>query len=329
MKSLRKLTILGIAVFASVFLATCTLQETERPPDEVTVQLKWTHQSQFAGFYVADMNGYYTEEGIAVTFIEGGPTIDTHTAVLNGTTQFGVTGADRIIVGRAQGNPLRAVAVIYRRSPSVYVAAADSGISRPEDFVGQNILAAINAHPVLHAMMSRVGVERDQYTVVTVPYDPDLFTSGETSVWAVYLTGSIRILQNAGYELNIIYPQDYGIHFYADTIFASDDFLGENPELVARFLRATLRGWQWAIENPEEAGALPVTYNPELDLEEQIAQMEASVPLIHTGQDHIGWMRAEVWEGMHDTLLEQGMIDGPIALDEIYTLQFLEEIYEN
>ena len=283
----------------------------------------------FAGFYFADTNGYYAEEGIAVTFIEGGPTVDTQAIVLEGAAQFGVAAADELILGRAQGKPVRAIAVIYRRSPSVFVTAADSGISRPEDFIGQNILAAVNALPTLHAMMSRVGVDRDQYTVVTIPYDPDLFTSGETSVWAVYLTGSIRILQNTGHELNIIYPQDYGIHFYADTIFATDDFLEENPELVTRFLRATLRGWQWAIENPEEAGALPVTYNPELDLEEQIAQMEASVPLIHTGQDHIGWMRDEVWEGMHDTLLEQGMIDGPIALDEVYTQRFLEEIYED
>ena len=169
MISRRKKTILGIALLAGVFLAACTSQETEQPTNDVTLQLKWTHQSQFAGFYAADVNGYYTEEGIAVTFIEGGPTIDTHTAVLDRTAQFGITGADRLIVGRAQGNALRGVAVIYRRSPSVYVAAADSGISRPEDFVGQNILAAINAHPVLHAMMTRVGVERDQYTVVTVP----------------------------------------------------------------------------------------------------------------------------------------------------------------
>ncbi len=329
MKSLKKLMILVLQIVPVVLLAACASQENEPPLDEVTVQLKWWHQSQHAGFYAAETKGYYAEEGIAVTLIEGGPTIDTQASVLDEVAQFGVAAADELVVGHAHGKPVQAIAVIYRRNPTVYVAAVDSGISRPEDFVGKNILVGLNAIPTLHAMMTRIGIARSQYTTLTVPFDLELFASGEAPVWAVYTTGSINFLLSAGYELNIIYPEDYGIHFYADTIFATDDFLAENPDLVARFLRATLRGWQWAIENPKEAGALPLTYNPELDLEEQIAQMEASVPLIHTGQDHIGWMRAEVWEGMHDTLLEQGMIDNPIALEKVYTLKFLADIYEN
>ncbi len=317
-----------VALFTAALLAACAPQEVEKPPDEVSVQLKWVHQAQFAGFYAADQNGYYADEGLAVTILAGGPGIDHLASVLDGAAQFGVAGADRLIVERANGKPLRAIATIYRRNPRVFVARADSGISRPEDFVGQKIYEPAGGMPTLHAMMTRVGIGPDQYTVVSDPYDLALFASGEVPVWGAYLTGSIRNFQEAGYELSIIYPGDYGVHFYADTIFAIEDFIAANPELAVRFLRATLRGWRWAIENSEGAGSLALKYDPELDEAVQLAQMEASVPLIHTGEDHIGWMRAEVWEGMHDILLEQGLLDGPVDVDKVYTMEFLQKVYK-
>jgi len=325
MKTMNRTCIL--LLLAITFLAACGPQEVEKPPEEVTVQLKWLHQSQFAGFYAADQNGYYADEGLAVTFLEGGPDIDVQAPVLDGTAQFGIDAADALILARAEGKPVRAVATIYRRSPLVFVARADSGISRPEDFVGQSVLISLSHIPTQRAMMARVGIDPDQYTLVSVPQDVALFASGEAPVWAVYLTGSIYILKEAGYELNIIYPDDYGVHFYADTVFTTDDFIAANPELVLRFLRATLKGWTYAVENPDAIGPMVLQYEPDADAEVETVKMEASLPLIHTGQDQIGWMRAEVWQGMHDVLLEQGILDEPLDMDKVYTMEFLHEIY--
>jgi len=92
----------------------CQTKEPERPPDEVTVQLKWHHQAQFAGFYAADQNGYYTAEGLRVNFIEGGPEVDVHNSVLDGTAQFAVAAADTLIVSRSEGKPLGAIAAVFR-----------------------------------------------------------------------------------------------------------------------------------------------------------------------------------------------------------------------
>jgi NitT/TauT family transport system substrate-binding protein len=312
-----------IAISACTQVAATPTQEL--PP--VTVQLKWLHQAQFAGFYAADQNGYYTDEGLVATLIEGGPAINSLTEVLEGTAQFGVAGADELIVARAEGNPLRALATIYRRSPRVYVAEADSGISRPEDFVGQNILETPSGIPTLRAMMTGVGIPPEQYNIVTREYDPVLFASGEVPVWGVYLTGSINILRQAGYELNIIYPDDYGVHFYADTVFATDDFIAANPELVTRFLRATLKGWTYAIENPDDVGPLVLQYNPDADVEGETTKMTGSLPLINTGEDYIGWMKPEVWAGMEQVLHAQGELTKSVNVTEVYTMQFLQEIY--
>ena len=131
-----------------------------------------------------------------------------------------------------------------------------------------------------------------------------------------------------GYQVNLIFPEDYGVHLYGYTLFTTDRLIQENPDLVERFLRATLRGWQWAVENPEEAGPLALKYDPALDAAHQVAIMTASIPLVNTGEDHIGWMKPEVWAGMEQTLREQGVLTAPLDVTQVYTMQFLEEIYK-
>ncbi len=138
-----KLSLLILLVVTGV--TACKPQVIEQPLDEITVQLKWMHQSQFAGFYAADLNGYYEDENIKVSFIEGGPTVDMIAAVLDGSAQFAVAAADELIVDRANGREALAVATVYQISPQVFVADAGSGITIPEDFRGKKILVSQKA----------------------------------------------------------------------------------------------------------------------------------------------------------------------------------------
>ena len=96
---------------------------------------------------------------------------------------------------------------------------------------------------------------------------------------------------------------------------------------MSRFLRATLDGWRWAIENPELAAVLALKYDPALNADLQIAQMLAGIPLIHTGEDQIGWMRSDVWQGMIGWLRDQGILTEAMESDEVFTMQFLQQIY--
>ena len=292
----------------------------------VTVQLLAPHKADFAGFYAAVQKGYFAAEGLSVTFLEGGPNVDYLTPVINGSAQFGVTGADVLIMKRAEGKTLRAVATIFRRNPQVYVALADSGITRPQDFEGKVIRVGTSTD-LLHAMTVRVGVRPDQYTEVVLPSDIAEFASGKVPVWGMYLTNFLVTIQQAGYKVNIIYPDDYGVHFYADSIFTTDEMIDKNPDLVTRFLRATLKGWAYAIENPTAIGPLVLNYAPKADIELENAKMIASIPLVNTGEDYIGWMKPEVWSGMEKTLREQGVLTQPLDVTQVYTLQFLNEIY--
>jgi NitT/TauT family transport system substrate-binding protein len=324
-----KSSLLVLILALSFSLAACAPQPTPTPElTPVTVQLLWTHQAQFAGMYAADLKGFYAGEGLKVTFLEGGTDVPRWDSVLDGSAQFGLAGADEIILARSQGMPVRGVSVIYRRSPVVFITLADSGITRPEDFAGKQVRAPANTIPALHAITNRVGISPDQYIeVANLPSDLALFASGEVPIWGVYLTGFVVQAEQAGYKLNIIYPDDYGVHFYADSIFTTDDRITKNPDLALRFLRATLKGWTYAVENPAEVGDMVLHYNPAADPALEILKMTASLPLINTGEDHIGWMKPEVWAGMNQTLQEQGVVTGQLDINQVYTLQFLETIF--
>ena len=319
--------LLPILWIVGILLISVGCRSTAAPLTSVTVQLSWTHQAQFAGFYAADQNGYYAEEGLALAFLPGGPQVDVLAPVLNGVAQFGSVNADALIPAQADGKPLRAIATVYRRDPFVYITLADSGITRPQDFVGKTVQTGLRGIPRLRALMARIGIGPDRYTVVESTPDLAPFYSGQVHVRSVFLTNEVLTTQAAGYKLNIIYPDDYGIHFYADTLFTTDDLIARNPDLVRRFVRATLKGWTYAVENPTAIGPMIVKYKPDADAELESEKMTASLPLVNTGEDFIGWMKPEVWAGMEQTLREQGVLTQTVDVTQAYTMQFLEEIY--
>jgi NitT/TauT family transport system substrate-binding protein len=319
----------GVLVVLVTLLAGCGTPQITEPPDEVTVQLAWVHQYQFAGYYAAEEQGYYTEEGLKVTLLSR-PEVDVDVTanVVDGLADFGVTFGAGVVVDRSLGRPVTAIAAIYRRHPLVFMTLAESGITRPQDFPGHTIrtLTPGGSAIAFEAMMTRLGMDPDSVEQIDVGYDLAPFFARELDIWLGYLIGEVLTAREQGQEVNLILPDEYGIHLYGDTLFASDQLIRENPDLVLRFLRATLRGWQWAIQNPQEAGALALKYDSTLDAAQQAAMMEASVPLVYTGEDDIGWMRAEVWEGMYDILSEQGLLGKPFDVNEAYTMEFLQQI---
>lgn len=174
-------------------------------------------------------------------------------------------------------------------------------------------------------MSSRVGVPPDRYIETCCSFDD--FLSGRIQVAHAYLTNEVITAPMQGHEITIISPDDYGVHFYADTLYTTDEFIAEHPDIVQRFLRASLKGWMYMIEKPEAAGPLVQRYHPAADPDLEVAKMIASIPLVNTGQDYIGWMEPGVWSGMEETLRSLGVLKSSLDVEQVYTLQFLEEIY--
>jgi NitT/TauT family transport system substrate-binding protein len=316
--------LLLIAVFA------CEPQQAKRVPDEVTLQLKWVHLPQFAGFYMAQEKGYYAKENIKVTFLEGGQGINNALNVTSGKADFGVLSQEDILMKRSQGESLTSLAAIYRRSAVVFVAMADSGIVRPSDFIGKTVAIRYEQKDFdlrFYAMMKKLELGSAKLKIVN--FDPNYvaFYKGEVDVTATYATKGLIKMRQKGLKLNLIWPSDYGIHFYSDTLATTGRMISEKPDLVTRFLRATLKGWQDAMEEYRQAVNVTMKYSQIKDLQLQTAMMEAMLPLVHTGEDQIGWMKDEVWKGMYQILLEQKLLTRSFDVNQAYTLRFLKEIY--
>lgn len=313
---------------AALALAACGRADTARAPlTPVTVQLQWLHQATSAGLYAAALNGDFAAEGLAVTITEGGPGLDVFAPLLAGTAHFAQAGADRAILARAAGQPVRAVASVFRRSPVVFMTRAESGITRPEQFAGKTVRATPELLPSLHAMTAQVGVPRDRYTVVALPSDLARFASGEVPVWGAYVNGLVLAAQRAGHQVTLVFPDDYGVHFYGDVLLATDGLVAAQPDLVRRFLRATLRGWTWAVEHPAAVGPMVARHRPAADPALESAGMAAILPLVNTGEDHVGWMKPEAWAGMVRVLREQRVLEASLDPTQVYALGFVEEIY--
>jgi len=308
-----------------ILLNACT---AKAEPDKVTVQLKWVHQAQFAGFYVAEEMGYFEDENLDVELIEGGPGIDIIHAVTSGEADFAVAAPNELIVEIANGADLKAIATTYQISPIVFVAMADSGISRPQDFVGKKVAALNNSdyELQLRAMMKFLDIDINAIELKEHGYSTEQLASGEIDVHGFYATGGLLRLQNAGYDVNLIYPGDYGVHFNTDALIAADSMLDSRPDVTTRFLRALFRGWHDALQNTDESVQIIMHYALESDPNLQREMLEASIPLISTGDRPIGTMDEASWQAMHDALLDQDIIADPIPLDEILSPTLIDSI---
>ena len=330
----RSQRVYAVLILISMFVLLtlgCQSSDSAVPPDEVTVQLQWFHGAEFAGFYAADQNGYYAEEGLKVDLLpRSKPGSDLITPVVDEGITFGLSSGAGLLSARSEDRPVTAIAVIYRRNPLVFMTLADSGISRPQDFPGHTMRKQGGpGNATFSSIMKRLDLEPDSVLKIDTGFDLAPFLSREVDIWPGYLTDQVLDIRARGLEVNLIMPDDYGVHLYADTLFTSEQMIQENPDLVLRFLRATLRGWRWAVENPEDVGRLVLKFDPAADEAHQRDVMLASLPLIHTGEDQVGWMRADLWDGMHQILLEHGILDEVVDLDKVYTMEFLQKIYSD
>jgi ABC-type nitrate/sulfonate/bicarbonate transport system substrate-binding protein len=324
--------ILPLVLALSLLLGACQGGGQSAQTDEVTVQLSWFHSAEFAGFYLADQLGYYEEENIAVNLVAGGPETDPVSEIATGEAQFGIVAGDGVIRAQGNGQDLVALAAIYRKSPLVVMSLADSGIQKPEDLQGKTVGVISPGLDTTWdiqfiAMLNTLGIDPNSMTFVPNEFyhGADDLLSGkmEASSGNFSINEPVQATMD-GHDLNLIYYSDYSIEFYNNLIVTDSNLIAENPDLVERFMRATLKGYQHAIEHPEEAANQTVKYDENLDFAFQKAMMEAQIPLIDTGDAPVGSMDKAVWENTQQILLNQNVIDSSVNVANFYTNEFIE-----
>ncbi|WP_300489685.1 EAL domain-containing protein [Methylobacter sp.] len=299
---------------ALLYLALCSsplLAELAQPSEKVSLQLKWLHSFQFAGYYAAKEKGFYAEEKLDVTIRERIPGINNIEQVLKDQSQYGVADTG-LLEQRLGGKPVVVLASIFQHSPLVYLTLKDSGIVSPYELRGKRVMEDSYDNAPLLAMLYETGISTDEFTHLSNSFNPDDLINGKTDAMVSYLTDQIDYFKNKGVEINIIDPRNYGIDFLGDNLFTTEQEINRHPERVRRFLRASLKGWDYALKHQDELIRIILSqYNPGNRLSAEHLRFEAqeTVKMILPETVPIGHTDTKRFQRIADTYRQLGLIN--------------------
>ncbi|QFI37914.1 GGDEF domain-containing protein [Moritella marina ATCC 15381] len=222
--------------------------------DTVNFDLRWNHQFQFAGYYAAIEKGYYQDEDIKVNIRAGSAQKDNIDEVISGRTDFSISNSE-LIQARLQGKPVVAISALFQYSPEVLLSLKSSNIHNPSAL--KNKIIATNSGQLESHLLAMLDMQdsplAEQLTIIKKSdFELEPLITGKVDMITSYLTNQPYTLSKMGIDYNIMDPQAYGINFYSDFLFTSEQLISTNYRLVERFQRASIRGWQYALANPDE-----------------------------------------------------------------------------
>ena len=285
--------------------------------EPVTMQIRWMHQFQFAGYYAALEKGFYREAGLNVSIVEGAPGRSPVAEVLAGRAQYGEANSE-LLYHYLRGKPLVALAAIFQHSPSVLLALRGSGINTPHDVIGKKVMMVGGTEDVdFLAMFFNEGVTKDHLNILPSSYNIQDLIDGKTDLFNAYSTNEPYYLREQGYQAIIIDPSDYGIDFYSDILFTTRDEIARHPQRARKFREATIRGWEYAMSHQDEIIDLLLNkYQAQKSRAHLKFEAEAMADLILPTLVPVGNMNKGRFEKMADVMAQFNLVDGDYSLDK-------------
>lgn len=288
---------------------------TAQAQDAVTLQLQWVTQAQFAGYYVALENGFYDEEGLDVTIQPGGPDIAPPQVLAGGGADIMLNWMPSALAARERGLPVVNIAQPFARSGLMLTCWADAGISEPADLAGHTIGVWFfgNEYPFL-SWMSQLGIATDGseggVTVLQQGFNVDPLLQRQADCISTMTYNEYGQVLDAGVSADDLITfkyEDQGVATLEDGMWVLEENL-EDPAFVdrmARFVRASMRGWDWAEENPGDAALIVLDYDETgAQTEAHQIRMMGEIALLTAGSD--GSLDVEAYERTVATLLAGG-----------------------
>jgi NitT/TauT family transport system substrate-binding protein len=282
----------------------------------ITLQADWYPQPEHGGFYTALVKGYYKDEGLDVTIQPGGPYLVVEQQVAAGAAQFGMGSSDRMLESVADGQPLVAIAATMVRK--------DSSIHSFADLNGHTI-SIKPGYPWFAYLVKRYQLNSIHEIPATMSVAN--FVADPQYIQQAFATSEPYFARQAGIETRVLLISDAGYNPYR-VMFTTRDFLQQHPEIVAKFVRASLKGWREYLNDPTAAHAAIAKLNPALNPEWMSFTWQALRDgHFVTGDDpsgaQVGQMATERWTTMYRQLFDLKVIDKAFDPAEAYTLQFV------
>jgi len=281
--------------------------------ERITLQLKHSHQFQFAGYYAALEKGFYRDAGLDVQLLEGSDGNEPERAVLDGRAQYGV-GSSSLLLARLAGKPLVVLGVVFQHSPYALAMRQTGPAPDIRSIIGKRAMIGsltdelTQADEVL-AYLKKEGISTSQLVRVEHNYNPDDLVKGKVDAMSIYVTNEPDYLDRLGFPYDIYSPRAAGIDFYGDNLFTSEAEIKNHPERVRAFRAASMRGWQYAMSHQEEIVDLILNkYSRQHDRMHLLYEARQMVPLVQPVLVEVGYMNPDRWQHIADIYTELGML---------------------
>jgi class 3 adenylate cyclase/ABC-type nitrate/sulfonate/bicarbonate transport system substrate-binding protein len=276
--------------------------------DQVSLQLKWKHQFQFAGYYAALEQGFYRDAGLDVSIREGGPDIDVAETVTNGKADFGVCNAS-VLREWTKGRRLVVLAAIFQRSPAVILVPRRADISSVSELRGRTLMDTPGSDEIA-AMLKHEGVDYEALPRVAHDGNPRDLLAGRADAMVAYSTNEPFALEQLGAAYRTFSPDAYGIDFYGDNLCTSEAEVNAHPSRVAAFRTASVKGWAYALAHKEATVDLILkTYSAKKSREALLFEAARTDMLVGRGPGHIGEQDAARWQRIATTYRKLGLLN--------------------
>jgi len=248
----------------------------------LSFQLSWIRSIQYGGYFAGLENGFFKDEGLNAEFISGGPGIDTVANVVAGRSVMGDRPSAALVIARDRGLPVKIIGSAFQKSPGALMSPADKPIRSIKELAGKTVALPNTARPLVTQMIREAGVDPNSVRIVPVGTDPGLLASGQVDAYYGYSTNQGLMLKMRGFNIHVLNMTDAGAPNLVGVIYAREDFLKTSGDLAVRWLRASMRSWDWAMNNPEKTADLMVgKYGaPGLDRAQQLAELKESTPFM-------------------------------------------------
>jgi len=281
--------------------------------EKVSIQLKWQHQFQFAGYYAAQDQGYYRDAGLDVTLLEARQGQDPLQNVTEGRAQYGV-GNSTLLLARGMGQPVVVLATVFQHSAATLLRRHGAD-GKPAPWPGTRIMLAPNNEELI-VMLKKQGVRMESLLQQAHSQSYDDLAEGRIDAMSAYVTEAPYVLDRLNLSYETMSPRGHGLDFYGDTLYTTESELREHPARAQALREATLRGWRYAMAHPGEIADLIRARYPERHSREHLMfEAQRIAPLLEQGLIELGYSNPERWSALARAFSEQGMLPAKFQLD--------------
>lgn len=294
----------------------------------VKFQESWLNNVEFAGIYAAAKQGYFADAGINVNVMPGGTTVDPRSVVANGAALIGsVAEGTDVVLAIAQGAPIKAIAAQYQQNPGCLMVKANSGITSVADLKGKSIGLQNDARQQVDAILSHNNLSPGDVNLVTVGNDTTPFVLGKVDAYTAFAFDEPIALAEKGIKTSCMSYSKIGLPAYGDVYIAQTSTIEKEASMLAGFVHAAQRGWQYAIDNSHEVVAMTLAdFGKGQAPKQQAAQMQVEIPMLQseaTKAHGLLWMTSDVWQSSLSFMSQAKLIKKPVSVSDVMTQEIL------